>query len=92
MASCSPGQVLEGVYDSAMDVPLEQAQTRLAELIAKSAEGESVVITGKDDQPMAQIVALPAIVSPQFGFAKGWLTVVEDDDEHLDDFKAYMPK
>ncbi|HVU62851.1 MAG TPA: type II toxin-antitoxin system prevent-host-death family antitoxin [Phycisphaerales bacterium] len=76
-----------------MTVPLEQAQARLAELIAKSAQGESVVITGDGNKPVARIVAVPPSAgTPQFGFAKDWLKIVEDDDEHLNDFKEYMPK
>ncbi len=75
-----------------MTVTVQQAQNCLAELIAKSAAGETVVITGAGNDPIAQIVPVSNGRSPQFGFAKGRLTILKDDDEHLTDFREYMPK
>jgi len=69
-----------------MTVSLEQAKAQLAELIAKSASGEKIVITGHDNHPLAHIVAVRATPSPRFGFAKGKLTIVSEDDEHLAGF------
>jgi antitoxin (DNA-binding transcriptional repressor) of toxin-antitoxin stability system len=60
-------------------------------LIDKLAEGEEVVIT-RNEQPVAQLVAVkPARPQPRFGSCKGMLTIVSDDDEHLEHFKEYMP-
>jgi hypothetical protein len=32
----------------------------------------------------------PARPQPQFGSCKGMMTIVSDDDEHLEHFKVYM--
>ncbi len=41
------------------------------------------------------LVLLPEVDPPQKrrrpGSAKGLLTILSEDDEHLDDFEAYMP-
>jgi prevent-host-death family protein len=72
-------------------VTLAEAQARLPELIEKLNAGEEVVIT-RDDQPVAQLVPVRAArPQPRFGSCKGMLTIVSDDDEHLEHFKEYMP-
>lgn len=71
-------------------VTLEEAQSRLAELIAAAARGEEVVVT-QDDQPAARIVAVPAEAErprPVFGSAKGSiLYMAEDFNAPLEDFE-----
>ena len=72
-------------------VTLGEAKARLGELIEHLAPGDEVVIT-EGDRPLARL--LPAAANkpqPQFGSCKGMLTIVSDDDEHLEDFKEYMP-
>ena len=73
-----------------MTVSLEQAQSSLAELIARLSDGELVVIT-RDEKPVAELrpvsVADPV---PTFGSCRGMLRVVADDDEHLADFGEHM--
>jgi antitoxin (DNA-binding transcriptional repressor) of toxin-antitoxin stability system len=73
-------------------VPLEEAQLRLSELIAGLMPGEELQIT-LDDQPVARLVAeSPRRRKPrQPGSAVGRLVIVSDDEEHLEDFKDYMP-
>jgi prevent-host-death family protein len=72
-------------------VTIEEAQAKLAELIDKITLGEEVIIT-RNQQPVAQLVPLPAVKpQPVFGSCKGMLTIVAEDDEHLEDFKEYMP-
>jgi antitoxin (DNA-binding transcriptional repressor) of toxin-antitoxin stability system len=73
-------------------VTLEEAQSRLPELIAKLHPGEELQIT-KDDRPIARLVAEPARRRKprQPGSAVGSLVIVADDEEHLRDFKDYMP-
>lgn len=72
-------------------VTLEEAQARLAELIERLAPGEEVVITQRK-QPVARLVgSRPARRPRQPGSGQGMLTIVRDDDEHLEDFKDYMP-
>jgi antitoxin (DNA-binding transcriptional repressor) of toxin-antitoxin stability system len=73
-----------------MTVSIEQAQLTLKQLIEKSANGESVVIT-RDNLPVAEIRPVSsAKPAPVFGSCKGMLTIVSDDDEHLADFAEYL--
>ena len=72
-------------------VTIEEAQAKLAELIDKIMLGEEVIIT-RNQQPVARLVPLPsAKPQPVFGSCKAMLTMVAEDDEHLEDFKEYMP-
>jgi len=72
-------------------VTIEEAQNKLTELIHQMTPGEEVIIT-ENDQPVARLVASPAEKPrPLPGRCKGMLTIVAEDDEHLEDFKEYMP-
>jgi prevent-host-death family protein len=74
-----------------MTVTVEQAQNALKDLIDRTARGEKVVIT-RDNQPVAQLVPVPAEKpTPRFGSCEGMLEIVSDDDEHVKDFAGYMP-
>jgi len=73
-------------------ITIENAQARLPELIAGLAKGEELVIT-QEEQVVARLVGeqpgrrqrLPP------GFAKGMMTIVAEDEDHLEDFAEYMP-
>jgi antitoxin (DNA-binding transcriptional repressor) of toxin-antitoxin stability system len=71
---------------------IEDAQARLAMWISKLKPGEELVIIQRD-RPVARLVAepMPASKPRQPGSAIGKLTIVEDDDSHLEDFQEYMP-
>ena len=74
-------------------ITLDEAQAKLRELVAHLTEGEEVAIT-EGDQIVARIVGerRPTVAGrPAPGFAKGMITIVADDDEHLKDFAEYMP-
>jgi len=72
-------------------VTLEEAKARLAELIDKLTPGEEVVIT-REERPVARLVRSGPTRKPrQPGSCKGRLTIVSDDDEHLEHFTEYMP-
>lgn len=71
------------------NISIEEAQAKLTDIINKLGPGEEVIIT-KDDQPVAELRSL-AGGKPKFGSCKGMLTIVVEDEEHLEDFKAYMP-
>lgn len=72
-------------------VSLEEAQAHLPELLEKIAGGEEFIIT-RDDTPLAQLTPMrKSKPQPRFGSCKGMLTIVRDDDEHLEHFKEYMP-
>ena len=60
-------------------------------LIDKLGPGEEVVIT-KDAHPVAELRSLTTgKPQPRFGSCKGMLTIVTDDEDHLEDFTEYMP-
>jgi antitoxin (DNA-binding transcriptional repressor) of toxin-antitoxin stability system len=73
-------------------VTIQEAQATLPDLIHKLAAGQEVVIT-ENDQPVAKLIpqAPPARKPRQRGSAKGKLVIHAEDDEHLEDFKEYMP-
>jgi antitoxin (DNA-binding transcriptional repressor) of toxin-antitoxin stability system len=71
-------------------VSIEEAQARLAEIIGALNPGEEVVIM-KAGQPVAELRSLAAKPQPRFGSCKGMLTIVAEDEEHLEDFQEYMP-
>ncbi|MCI0464918.1 MAG: type II toxin-antitoxin system prevent-host-death family antitoxin [Gemmataceae bacterium] len=72
-------------------IPLEEAQARLPELISHLAPGDEVVIT-QNNRPVAKLVSSrPARKPRQPGNCQGMLTVVSEDDEHLEHFQEYMP-
>ncbi len=74
-----------------MMVTLDEAQARLAELIRGQSIGQEVVITVAG-QPVARLLAENSVPRParKAGSAKGLLTIVSDDDEHLKDFEEYI--
>jgi len=72
-------------------VTIQEAQARLSDLIHQLSPGEEVVIT-KNNQPVAKLVASRAEKPrPLPGRCEGMLTILAEDDEHLEDFKEYVP-
>lgn len=72
-------------------VTVQEAQAKLPDLIHTLKPGDEVVIT-ENNQPVAKLVASAAEKPrPQPGRGKGMLTILVEDDEHLEDFKEYMP-
>ena len=73
-------------------ITLEEAQAHLAELVARLPLNAEVVIT-RNEQPVAKLIGqAPATRRPrQPGSAQGKLIIHADDDEHLEDFKEYLP-
>ncbi len=70
---------------------IEEAQSQLADMIAKLTPSEPVIIT-QNDKPVARLLAeeKPQRKRRQVGSAKGILTILADDEEHLKDFEEYM--
>ena len=64
---------------------IDEVQARLSEVIDGLSPGHEVVIT-QDDRPIARLTTEPPVGLPISGRCKGMLTVVADDDEHLEDF------
>jgi antitoxin (DNA-binding transcriptional repressor) of toxin-antitoxin stability system len=73
------------------NITLEEAQANLPGLIDRLKPGSEIVIT-RNNQPVAAL-HLPSVASvqPRFGSCRGALTILAEDDEHLEDFKDYMP-
>ncbi|MGH9754675.1 MAG: type II toxin-antitoxin system Phd/YefM family antitoxin [Blastocatellia bacterium] len=72
-------------------ITLEEAQSSLPELIDRLKLGAEIIIT-RNNQPVAEL-HLPGGAEPQprFGNCQGALAILAEDDEHLQDFKEYMP-
>jgi antitoxin (DNA-binding transcriptional repressor) of toxin-antitoxin stability system len=73
-------------------ITIEEAQARLPELIDGLSRGEELELT-RGGQVVARIVGerSQARRRPGPGLGQGMLTVVADDDEHLNAFSEYMP-
>jgi antitoxin (DNA-binding transcriptional repressor) of toxin-antitoxin stability system len=70
---------------------IEEVQATLPEIISQLGPGEEVLIT-QDNRPVAKLISQSrAARQPRRpGSAKGILTIVSEDEEHLEDFKEYM--
>ena len=72
-------------------ISIEDAQAKLAELIGGLAPGEELAIT-QGKQVVARLVGKP--LEPRrrrvAGFAKGMMTIVAEDEDHLNDFAECM--
>ena len=73
-------------------VTLEEAQSRLAEIIEKLTPGEEVVLT-RDDKPLATIRATPPTRRPpRFGTLKGSILYMAPDFDAIPEgFEDYLP-
>jgi antitoxin (DNA-binding transcriptional repressor) of toxin-antitoxin stability system len=72
-------------------VKLDEAKTRLLDLIEAAIRGEDVFIL-KDDQQTVQLVPVELPERrPHFGSAKGLIVIADDFDAPLADFNEYMP-
>jgi antitoxin (DNA-binding transcriptional repressor) of toxin-antitoxin stability system len=72
-------------------ISIEEAQASLPEIVKGLSDGSEVVIT-VNDQPVAELRRRKlGKQTPQFGNCAGMLAIVQEDDEHLQDFQEYMP-
>jgi antitoxin (DNA-binding transcriptional repressor) of toxin-antitoxin stability system len=73
-------------------VTIEEAQSRLPDLIESLAPGEELVIT-KDQQPVAKLAKESVPAPPnkrRAGSAAGQVWMAPDFDEPLEEFREYM--
>lgn len=70
-------------------VTIEEAQAQLPRLIAQLAAGQEIQIIDRG-QPVARLICA-ALPPRQPGSAVGQLVILAEDDEHLRDFREYMP-
>lgn len=73
-------------------VTLQEAQSKLADLVHGLVPGEELLIT-EDDRPVARLI--PALPEPpktprRFGTLRGTVLSMEHFDDPLDDFEDYM--
>lgn len=74
-----------------LQVNIHEAKTQLSKLIQAALNGREVIIA-KGNKPVVRLEVLPqARSSRKIGNAKGLILSMADDfDEPLDDFKEYM--
>lgn len=72
-------------------VDVDQAKSRLEELIDQASQGEEVIITRGDGAAFKLVPALSEEPRPRFGSAKGQVWMSEDFGAPLDDFEDYAP-
>ncbi|MDF5713333.1 MAG: type II toxin-antitoxin system Phd/YefM family antitoxin [Rhizonema sp. NSF051] len=72
-------------------INLQEAETRLAQLIEEAASGEEVIITRNDGSAFKIVPITTNVPRPKFGSAKGKVKIVDDFDEPLPDFEDYAP-
>lgn len=73
------------------NISLQEAQSNLPEIINRLKPGTEIVITRNDQAVAALHLPTSTISQPNFGSCRGALTILAEDDEHLQDFKDYMP-
>jgi prevent-host-death family protein len=71
-------------------VTLAEASAQLAQLVEAALQGEEIVIV-RDEQPAVKLMPmLPVKRHRKPGSAKGLITISDDFDAPLEDFKDYM--
>jgi prevent-host-death family protein len=74
-----------------MEVEVEQAREQLTDLIEKAMRGREVVIT-RQHRPLVRLVEVRPTERRRRrpGSAKGLITLADDFDAPLEDFREYM--
>jgi prevent-host-death family protein len=73
-----------------LQVTLAEASAQLAQLVEAALQGEEIVIV-RDEQPAVKLMPmLPVKRRRKPGSAKGLITISDDFDAPLEDFKDYM--
>ena len=73
-----------------LTISIEQASAQLEGLVRALGPHDEIVLTD-NDKPVARIVPSGSCKKRAPGAWKGMLTVVSEDDSHLEDFRDYMP-
>ncbi|MBD2255490.1 type II toxin-antitoxin system Phd/YefM family antitoxin [Nostoc parmelioides] len=71
-------------------ITLAEASQHLPDLIEAAFGGEEIIIIKDNHQAVKLTPILPPKRRPGFGSAKGLITISDDFDEPLEDFKEYM--
>jgi len=71
-------------------INIDEAKSNLPDLIDAAINGEEIVIA-KDDQHVVKLVPISRNKPrPQFGSARGLISISDDFDEPLEDFAEYI--
>jgi antitoxin (DNA-binding transcriptional repressor) of toxin-antitoxin stability system len=70
-------------------ISVEQAQSKLGDLVDAAAKGEEVVLVHGSRSARLVVVDRPR-KRPRFGSAKGLIVIADDVDAPLEDFREYM--
>jgi prevent-host-death family protein len=72
-------------------IDINQALSQILFLIEKAVDGEEIIIT-KNNQPIVKLVSLQPLPKrpPLFGSDQGLISITNDYDEPLEEFKDYM--
>jgi prevent-host-death family protein len=72
-------------------IDINQALPQITKLLEIASTGEEIIIT-KNNQPMVKLVSIeiPIKRSPLFGSDKDVISITDDFDEPLEDFKDYV--
>ena len=68
---------------------IKDAQSRLEDLIESAIEGNEIFIVKEDTKVVQLVPVKPATRHAQFGSAKGLVTLSDDFDAPLLDFREY---
>ena len=71
-------------------IELDKAKSQLESLIQTALDGEEVIITRNDEPVLKLVPVLKLDVRRKAGSAKGMISIAEDFDEPLEDFRDYM--
>jgi len=73
-----------------VQVSIDEAKERLSSLVEEVIKGKEIFIT-KDNKPVIKLVLVSENkIAPKAGSAKGMLTIADDFDEPLEEFREYM--
>ena len=73
-----------------MIISLEEAQAKLSELIYNLKPGEELLIAD-NNRLLAKLIGQTPSQRPGPGLCKEMITIIADDEEHLQDFAEYLP-
>ena len=68
---------------------VEEAAARLAEIVSDLQPGDEITLMSQE-KPVAKIVPEKLPTRRRAGACKDMLTIVREDDSHLEEFKEYM--
>ena len=71
-------------------IELDKAKSQLDALLQTALDGEEVVITCNDEPVLKLVPVAKSNGRRKAGTAKGMISMTEDFDEPLEDFREYM--